>query len=345
MRKAIMSLPIEQRYELIRNLYNALEKDMNKCISILGICRNSVYNAITINSPETRKYEKKLKEEHLTYIYCRSIEDPHITAEQLSKDINQFFNITVSARTINRARNESGLTFRPPIRSVKISEQAKIKRYNFTHYHLENKTNFRNVVFADESWFLLGRNKRWVWIDKYKKKKKVMQNKVAHPPKIMVWGGIGYNFKTNLVIVEGSLNSDRYLDQIIFGSDLIPDADSRYGIGEWILQQDNAPPHVSRETMDVLNKLYITLLENWPPYSPDLNIIEVVWAIMEIRVEKEQPQTIDQLISVVKSVWDSLSYETINRLVNGMERRLLVVNQDPGKTIFRLPKSVDDLNN
>ena len=43
------------------------------------------------------------------------------------------------------------------------------------------------------------------------------------------------------------------------------------------------------ETIAVLKELGVNLLKDWPPFSPDLNIIEVVWAIMESRVEMRNP--------------------------------------------------------
>ena len=125
-----------------------------------------------------------------------------------------------------------GLKFRPPIRSVFISPAAAQKRFNFTKFHLDAKNDFQNVVFTDESWFVLGKNSKWVWFDKHQITDKVLQRKVAHPPKVMIWGGVGYNFKTDLIIVHGTLNSENYIGQIIFGSNLIEEADNTYGIGQ-----------------------------------------------------------------------------------------------------------------
>ncbi|KAH0792611.1 Transposable element Tc3 transposase [Histomonas meleagridis] len=152
----------------------------------------------------------------------------------------------------------------------------------------------------------------------------------------MIWGGIGYQFKTDLVIIEGTLNSEDYIEQIIFGSNLIEEADKKYGIGEWTHMQDNARPHISKETMCVLNELEINILKDWPPYSPDLNIIEVVWAIMETRVEALQPKTINDLVKIVKDVWEALQWQTINGLVMSISKRLRIVNATPDRTIFRL---------
>ena len=46
----------------------------------------------------------------------------------------------------------------------------------------------------------------------------------------MAWGGIVRNYKTDLVTVKGSVNSESYIDQMIFGSNLIESADNRFGI-------------------------------------------------------------------------------------------------------------------
>lgn len=245
-----------------------------------------------------------LQEEHKIYIHARTIENPYITGLQLSNELLEHFQLKVSDRTINMYRNEAGLQYRPPIRSVLITPTAAQKRFDFSKYHLENQTDFSNIVFTDESWFFLGSNSKWVWIDKNQITDKVLQKKQAHSPKLMVWGGIAKDFKTNLVIVQGNVNSETYIDQIIFGSDLIESADDHFGIGNWKLMQDNARPHVSFETKAVLKELDIDLLDNWPPYSPDLNIIEVIWAIMGKRVEMLQPKTIEDLRRIVIEVWD-----------------------------------------
>lgn len=80
------------------------------------------------------------------------------------------------------------------------------------------------MVFTDESWFELDKNSKWIWVDKDQITYKVLQRKVAFPHKVMIWGGVGYIFKTDLINVQVTLNSERYIDQIIFGSNLIEEA-------------------------------------------------------------------------------------------------------------------------
>ena len=43
------------------------------------------------------------------------------------------------------------------------------------------------------------------------------------------------------------------------------------------LQQDNAPAHNSILSKTWFSENGLEILENWPPNSPDINIIENVW--------------------------------------------------------------------
>jgi len=68
------------------------------------------------------------------------------------------------------------------------------------------------TLFTDEKLFQLpsGSHKRWQEGKNRMKKQKLSR----HPAKIMVWGGIGYYFKTKLVFCDKNekLNSRGYLE-------------------------------------------------------------------------------------------------------------------------------------
>ena len=59
-------------------------------------------------------------------------------------------------------------------------------------------------------------------------------------------------------------------------------------ISEWFMQQDNDPCHnvASQIVQDwnVANRSNVQVLLDWPPSSPDLNIIENVWALVQRQV-------------------------------------------------------------
>jgi hypothetical protein len=157
----------------------------------------------------------------------------------------------------------------------------------------------------------------------------------AHYQSLMIWGGVGWNFKTEIVFLEETIDSFTYINQIIDCSNLKEDATRTFG-EEWQLMQDNAPPHTSHYTIKELNNRGIQILQRWPPYSPDLNIIEVVWAIMKRRVANRSPQTLNELRAIIQEVWDNFSYSTMNSLINSMQSRLEKVIWNNGETIVHL---------
>ena len=71
----------------------------------------------------------------------------------------------------------------------------------------------------------------------------------------MVWGAIGWNFKSELLILDQNVNTEYYIDKIILESSFVEDADRCWGVDQWFIQQDNAQAHRSRETLAVLNQI------------------------------------------------------------------------------------------
>ena len=142
---------------------------------------------------------------------------------------------------------------------------------------------------------------------------------------------MGHDFKSKLVFIDTPVNSKVYTETIIQNSGFIDDAMTAFPQG-FLLQHDNARPHVSKCTQNFLSSIGITVLKNWPPYSPDLNIIEVIWAKMKKRVQSASPASVEQLKKVIIDVWQELSIETINKLVQSIPRRLEYVAANDGLT-------------
>ena len=88
----------------------------------------------------------------------------------------------------------------------------------------------------------------------------------------MFWGPICADGRRELVCCEGSMNSVQYCSIL-----------QRRYLTRYIkkmLQQDNASSHCSSYTKKFMIDNKIDLLPNYPPCSPDLDIIENMWSIL-----------------------------------------------------------------
>ncbi|TFK17149.1 hypothetical protein FA15DRAFT_556180, partial [Coprinopsis marcescibilis] len=68
------------------------------------------------------------------------------------------------------------------------------------------------------------------------------------------------------------------------------------------------------------------------PSSPDINPIEPLWNDIKhiIRALPHRPNTIPQLISAVKSAWESLDIEQIDKHTKTMSKRVSAIIEAEG---------------
>ena len=111
--------------------------------------------------------------------------------------------------------------------------------------------------------------------------------------------------------------------------------------GGYTLLHDSAPPHTAASTKAFLQREGVKV-ENHPPESPDLNMIETAFSLLKsrvsfpirifkknfeqsvkIQVTELNPTTMDELISAIHSSWlERLTLLTCQKLILRMPRRM-----------------------
>ncbi|GFW22414.1 transposable element Tcb1 transposase [Trichonephila clavipes] len=141
------------------------------------------------------------------------------------------------------------------------------------------------------------------------------------------WGGIGNHSRTPLIRIAGTLNSQRYISEVLEPI-VLP---YLQGLAIAIFQQDNARPHVARIVQRFFVNHQIELLPCLAR-SPDLSPIENMWSMVAERLTQITPPaaTPDQLWQRVEAAWSAVPQEHIQSLFESMPRRMAVMISNNG---------------
>jgi hypothetical protein len=228
----------------------------------------------------------------------------------------------VSGMTIYRNLKDSGIFHFVPKKVPLLTEKHIRDRLAWCEKY--KNFNWENVVFTDESTFQLFRDvcKEWA-------RKRPTKMVAKYSPKFMIWGGISMRGKTEIHIVEGSIDSEYY--QTILNENMIVEMNILYPDGWWLMQ-DNASCHVLKSTMAWLEKRGVRVIE-WPANSPDLNPIENIWGMMKLIISREEPTSLGPFKEVVKNVWAQIDTVKLENFIKSMPKRLELCVANKGLTI------------
>jgi transposase len=69
---------------------------------------------------------------------------------------------------------------------------------------------------------------------------------------------------------------------------------------------------------------------DWPPYSPDLNPIENLWAIMKDRMGAAIYKKREDFVAAIRTAWASIGQDIIDNLIRSMPTRIAQVIERNG---------------
>jgi len=262
-------------------------------------------------------------------LLCRiSTIHPNLTAKEVHDESK--LNLDVTVRTVRSYLRQSGLFGRIAAKKQLLNKVHIRKRILWCkQYSAFTEDDWKKVLFSDESRVELVSSRR-VYVRRMVGQRYKYNNLCKTlrfgGSSIMVWGCIKGDGSRMLVRCPKRLDSTSYQEVLKKGLFGLYDNDS-------IFIQDGAPCHRSRSTLQYLDRQKICLMVDWPPLSPDLNIIENLWSILKANLRKHKCKTIDELWDALNHEWSSISADVIFSLYKSIPKRIKDVLRNKGYPI------------
>uniref|UniRef100_A0A1I7Z1I3 DDE_3 domain-containing protein n=1 Tax=Steinernema glaseri TaxID=37863 RepID=A0A1I7Z1I3_9BILA len=192
------------------------------------------------------------------------------------------------------------------------------------------RRGIRRVLFTDEKVFSIEpvRNRQNDRVIRKVGSPRSVEFARSHFPakSVMVWAGVCSTGKTKLIFVEKGvkINSKIYQDAIL-KAEVARFAEEHFKNDNWILQQDWAPAHGSKSSMEVARQICPMMWGKnyWPSNSPDLNPMNfAIWGMLEKEVSRIRHMTLESLRRSLERAWDRISDKVLAATTQNFVKRL-----------------------
>ncbi|GFW34540.1 transposable element Tc1 transposase [Trichonephila clavipes] len=205
----------------------------------------------------------------------QALVDPTVTRSTIRADVG----VAIVPQTISRHLAEANLKSKHPFRPLPLTPKHRQLRLQWCQARsMWNVTNWKKVVFSDESRFVLGTDDNRVGVQRCPGERYNSPTLFYVPCPhscVMVWGAIDYDSRSTLIVMRGTLTGQRYVDDIL-------------------------RPHTFP----------------WPSRSPDLSPVEHVWD--QLKWQMPSCHSVHDLELAVQDLWAHLPQDNIRCLINSM---------------------------
>lgn len=264
------------------------------------------------------------------------------TATDLTQTAASHEIVRISARTARRTLHKQGLKAMHMVSKPLLTRAHKRKRLEFARAHRDwTVEDWKQVIFSDETIIPArpsdSHKLRWVKPMHGLNPKLVAPTVQGGGVAIMTWGCISQFGFHDFILLDGIMDAMGYVSML--RDYLIPVIREYFHGRRYIFQQDGASVHTAHVVEEFFKSQNIQDLE-WPPHSPDLNIIEHVWHYLKemIRtrpIAKSKQELWDNVQCCLERTWSQEMTNQINSLYESLPRRMqAVINAHGGNTKY-----------
>ena len=258
------------------------------------------------------------------------------TAAQVTEELNQHLPQPVSTITVRRELHDMNLRGRVARAKPLIRDQNALARRKWCRDHATwTVDDWKRVLWSDESPFTLFQTTGRVYVWRTPKEAydlQCLRPTVKHGGgTVMLWAAISWFSLGPVVTLRGRITANDYV--AILGDHLHPMVRMLFPDNDAIFQDDNAPILTAGVVAAWFEEHRVEVQHlPWPAQSPDLNIIEHLWSILETRLRRRfpPPSSLTELADALHEEWCNIPLATIHDLYASIPRRIKAVLKAKG---------------
>ena len=168
-----------------------------------------------------------------------------------------------------------------------------------------------------------------------------VQENVRCIPRVMVWAAIGYNWRSELVVIKPRTNEEgdmRGLTARRYKLECLSPIREKLKSKGILFMQDGARVHTAKEVQRYLDTQSIDWIRDWPASSPNLNPIEEIWEVLKRAITAKvlsrghEIEDKDDLFEVAKQCWREIPVDVMNNHVLSYKRELQDCHKRGGRS-------------
>ena len=136
-----------------------------------------------------------------------------------------------------------------------------------------------------------------------------------------------------IILLREALNRDKYQKKILLPSLKLLSVKKKQSRLGHVFQQGMSFSKTIVRYIAGLRRKHVQAMDDWPAKSPDLNVIETVWAWLRQDVAARGPYGEAQLEQFVKEAFYGYQQERLDALVAGFSERCTRCEAAKGRTV------------